>query len=62
MIILGSFALIIVSYLIYYMKELIEFKPEEQKAYAKLIKILNPINKEHKAANLVKVFFLMKIL
>ena len=60
MIILGSFALIIVSYLIYYMKELIEFKPEEQKAYAKLIKILNPINKEHKAANLVKVFFLMK--
>ena len=60
MIILGSFSLIMVSYLVYYIKELIEFNHEEQKAYTKLIKILNPINKEHKAANLLKAFILIK--
>ena len=60
MIILCASALIIISYLVYYMNELIEFKPEEQKAFTKLTKIFNPINKEHKAANLVKVFILMK--
>ena len=60
MLILGNFSLIIILYLVYYLKELIEFKPEEQKAYTKLIKLFNPVNKEHKATNLIKVFILMK--
>ena len=56
----GTIGLVIISYLIYYINQLIEFKPEEQQAYSKLIKLLNPINNEHKASNLIKIFLLMK--
>ena len=55
----GTFGLIFSSYFIYYINSIIEFKPEEQQAYTKLIKLLNPLNNEHKASNLLKVFFLM---
>ena len=55
----GTFGLIFSSYLIYYMNSIIEFKPEEHQAYTKLIKLLNPLNNEHKASNLLKVFLLM---
>ena len=56
----GTVGLLISSYFIYYVNLLIEFKPEEQQAYGKLVKLLNPLNNEHKAANLIKVFLLMK--
>ena len=56
----GTVGLLISSYFIYYVNLLVEFKPEEQQAYGKLVKLLNPLNNEHKAANLIKVFLLMK--
>ena len=56
----GILGLLISSYFIYYINLLIEFQPEEQQAYGKLVKLLNPSNNEHKAANLIKVFLLMK--
>ena len=56
----GSIGLLIYTYLIYYINKLIEFKPDEQQAYSKLIKLLNPINNEHKASNVIKVFILLK--
>ena len=55
----GTFGVIFSSYLIYYINSIIEFKPEEHQAYTKLIKLLNPLNNEHKASNLLKVFLLM---
>ena len=60
MISIGIIGFFIASYLIYYINELIEFNNEEQKAYLKLKKILNPINKEYKASNLIKVCIFMK--
>ena len=56
----GTMGLIIVSYFIYFINQLIEFKPEEQQAFSKLMKLLNPINNEHKSSNVLQVFFLMK--
>ena len=56
----GTLGLLISSYFIYYVNLLIEFQPEEKQAYGKLVKLLNPSNNEHKAANLIKVFLLMK--
>ena len=52
--------MLISSYFIYYVNLLIEFKPEEKQAYGKLVKLLNPSNKENKAANLIKAFLLLK--
>ena len=59
-IILGTFGLLAISYFVYYTSELIQFSTEEQKAYQKLCKLLNPLNKEHKSANLIKIFILTK--
>ena len=59
MITFGTIALFIISYFFYHTNRLIKFNQEEQKAYSKLIKILNPINKEHKAANLIKYFIII---
>ena len=56
----GTFGLYIFSYFFYYVNNLIELKTEEQKAISKLDKILNPLNKEHKSANLIKIVFLIK--
>jgi hypothetical protein len=56
----GTFGLYIFSYFFYYVNNLIELTTEEQKAISKLDKILNPLNKEHKAANLIKIVFLIK--
>ena len=56
----GTIGLLISSYFIYYINLLIEFKPEEKRAYGKLVKLLDPLNNEHKAANLIKAFLLMK--
>ena len=56
----GTFGLYIFSYFFYYINNLIELTTEEQKAISKLDKILNPLNKEHKAANLIKIVFLIK--
>ena len=56
----GTLGLAINSYLIYYINNIIEFNPEEQQAYSKLVKLLNPLNNEHKASNLIKIFLLMK--
>ena len=56
----GTLGLLISSYFIYYVNLLIEFKPEEKQAYGKLVKLLNPSNKENKAANLIKAFLLLK--
>jgi hypothetical protein len=56
----GAIGLVINSYLIFYLSRLTEFNPEEQQAYSKLVKLLNPINNEHKASNFIKIFLLMK--
>ena len=56
----GTFGLYIFSYFFYYVNNLIELKTEEQKAISKIDKILNPLNKEHKSANLIKIVFLIK--
>ena len=56
----GTIGVFISSYFIYYINRIIEFKPEEQQAYTKLVKLLNPLNNEHKAANLLKIFLLVK--
>ena len=56
----GTIGLFIFSYFIYYINELVRISPEENKAYSKLIKILNPLNDEHKSANLIKIVLLMK--
>ena len=55
----GTMGLILSSYLVYYMNILIEFKVEEHQSYTKLIKLLDPLNNEHKASNLLKIFLLM---
>ena len=56
----GSLGILIIFYLIYYLNQLLEFKQDEQQAYSKLVKLLNPINNEHKASNLIKMFILYK--
>ena len=56
----GTLGLLISSYFIFYVNLLIEFEPEEKQAYSKLVKLLNPSNKENKAANLIKAFLLLK--
>ena len=56
----GTIGLLINSYLIFYLSQFTEFKPDEQQAYSKLIKLFNPLNNEHKASNLIKIFLLMK--
>ena len=58
-IVLGTSGLMVILYFTYYCVELIKFTPEEEKAYIKLKKIFNPLNNEHKAANLIRFFFLM---
>ena len=60
MLIIGTSGFFIISYLIYYFNELIRFTPDEKKAYTKLKKILNPLNNEHKACNLIRFFLLMR--
>ena len=56
----GTLGLFIFSYFLYYVNNIIELRTEEQKAISKLDKILNPLNKEHKSANLIKIVFLIK--
>jgi hypothetical protein len=56
----GIAGMLISSYFIYFLNNLIKFSPEEQDAFLKLTKLLNPINKEHKAANLLKSILLAK--
>jgi hypothetical protein len=59
----GLAGMLICSYFIFYMNNSIELGPEEQNAYSKLSKLLNPINREHKAANLIKsILFFKKII
>ena len=55
----GIIGMFLSSYLIYYINNLMEFPTEEQQAYTKLVKLLNPLNNEHKSANLIKVFIQM---
>ena len=52
----GTIGLFLSSYLLYCIHNLMEFTSEEQQAYSKLVKLLNPLNNENKSANLVKVF------
>ena len=56
----GAFGLFIFSYFLYYVSNLIQLTKREEKATLKLDKILNPLNKEHKSANLIKIVFLIK--
>ena len=55
----GTIGLFLSSYLIFHINNLMEFTTEEQQAYSKLIKLLNPLNNQHKSANLLKVFMQM---
>ena len=56
----GILGMLISSFFIFYINNLIEFTPEEHAAYSKLTKLLNPINKEHKTANLIKIILILK--
>ena len=56
----GILGMLISSFFIYYVNNLIEFTPEEHSAFSKLTKLLNPINKEHKASNLIKSLLILK--
>ena len=56
----GTIGLVIISYFIYDIHQFIAFKPDEQEAYSKLVKLLNPINNEHKSSNLIKIVLLLK--
>ena len=56
----GIFGMLVISYFIFYVNNLVEFTPEEHDAFSKLTKLLNPINKEHKASNLIKALILFK--
>ena len=56
----GIIGFLISSLFVYYMNNLIEFTPEEQIAFSKLTKLLNPINREHKASNLIKSILITK--
>ena len=55
----GTIGLFLSSYCVYYINNLMEFTTEEQQAYSKLVKLFNPLNNEHKSANLLKVFIQM---
>jgi hypothetical protein len=56
----GLTGMLFTSYFLFYMNGLIELNPEEEIAFSKLKKLFNPINKEHKASNLIKSIFLIK--
>ena len=56
----GMVGMAISSYFIFYMNNSIEFTREEQTAFSKLTKLLQPINKEHKASNLIKSILLIR--
>ena len=59
----GLVGMLMCSYFIFYMNNSIELGPEEQDAFSKLTKLLNPINREHKAANLIRsMIFFKKII
>ena len=59
----GLTGMLICSYFIFYMNNNIELGPEEQDAFSKLTKLLNPINREDKAPNLIKsILFFKKII
>ena len=55
----GTMGLFFSAYCIYYINNLMEFTTEERQAYTKLVKLFNPLNNEHKSANLVKIFIQM---
>ena len=56
----GIIGILISSLFIYYINNFIKFSVEEKDAYSKLTKLLKPINKEHKASNLIKLLLLLK--
>ena len=56
----GTIGLFISSYIILYINQLFDLRQEEQQAYTKLVKLLNPLNNEHKASNVIKIFLLLK--
>ena len=56
----GAVGMLMSSYFIFYANNLIEFSPEEHNAFSKLTKLLNPLNKEHKASNVIKSFLFIK--
>lgn len=56
----GVAGMLISSYFIFYTNNLIALSPEENDAFSKLTKLLNPINKEHKASSLIKSFLFLK--
>ena len=58
--IIGLFGLIFICFFVKYIIGLMDFKPQEQKAYSKLQKLFNPENKIHKAANLIKLTIIKK--
>ena len=56
----GILGMLVSSFFIFYINNLIEFTPEEHDAFSKLTKLLNPINREHKSANLIKSMLMLK--
>ena len=51
---------ILEAYLMYYLLRTTEFNNNEHKAFTRLLKLFNPENNEHKAANYIKVLLLLK--
>ena len=54
---LGSFG---ISYFVYFMLQIIQLSSDEEKAYSKISKIMDPLNKQHKSANLIKYLILIR--
>jgi hypothetical protein len=56
----GIIGMLISSYFIYYVHNKMEFTLEEGESYSKLAKLSNPLNKEHKASNVIQFFLILK--
>ena len=56
----GLIGMLISSYFIFLMNNLVNLKPEEHNAFSKLLKLLDPVNRENKASNFIKSLLLFK--
>ena len=56
----GIIGSIIEGFLFYYLLRLVELNKDEDRAYSKLQKLFDPINKENKAVNFIKTVLMIK--
>ncbi len=60
MIIVGTLSSLVVSYFVTFMLKLINLSTYEERAFTKVTRMLDPVKKEHKSANLIKYFILAR--